>query len=94
MAVFRYDATIDPGQSHFWTVGGNGWFTDDHFPQFDARPVASPGIFPHEGDSPALVYKDFACALQAVWPYLAVYHLTVQNNSDRAIWYKMRVWVP
>ena len=60
------------------------------------RIVPSPGRFPEPGPgSPALTYKDFACAAQDTYPYNGTYFLTVQDDFDRArLPYKMRIWFP
>lgn len=95
MAVYKFSATIGPGESQRWWTGGGDFYDDNHFPQFDVRVIPVPGIFPEGSDtSPALIYKDFACAVNVVFPYRASYFLTVENNSDRTISYDMRIWLP
>jgi hypothetical protein len=92
-SAFRYSATIGPRGTQVWVVGGNGWFTDSHFPQIDVRPIATPSNFP-DANSPNLIYKDFAVRLSSVYPYLAAYKVTVVNTSNIDVAYQMRVWVP
>jgi hypothetical protein len=92
MPSFEYDATIDPHSSQIWSTGGSGYFTSSQFPQFDVRVVATPAVFTGPGGSPALIYKDFACATQDTFPYNGTYSFTVQNDSDIRLPYKMRIW--
>ncbi len=76
-------------------AGGNGWYQEDHFPQFDVRPQVSPELF--AGDrtySVPLLYTDFKCSLSYVEPYPAIYFVTVRNDWDHQIAYEFRVWVP
>jgi hypothetical protein len=94
VSVYKFTSSLDPHTSTVWTVGGNGFFTDDQFPQFDARPLPAPGEFPPTGNSPALLCTDLSCEIEAVSPYNATYHVTVTNNSDRAMSYELRVWMP
>lgn len=92
MAIFRYAATLGPGETHFWSVGGN-YFQSDHVPQLDVRLRPSPGLFTGD-ESPALFYGDFASSISASVPYNATYYVKVENRSDRTVPYDMRVWLP
>ena len=83
MPVFQFNSTINPGQTHYWWTGGNGWYTQGNKPQLDAYPI-NPG-------SP-LVYKDFSCKLEDNG--LLTYYLTVTNTGPYPVSYRMRVWVP
>ena len=95
MPVFEFGATIAAHGVHRWWTGGGDYYASNHFPQFDVRIPPTPAVFPDDsGHSPALVYKDFACAVNDIWPYHASYFLTVENPSDIPIGYRMRVWVP
>ncbi|MFG0329745.1 MAG: hypothetical protein ACF8PN_07585 [Phycisphaerales bacterium] len=95
MPVFTFSATLPPRGVHRWWTGGGDYYDHDHFPQFDARPRPYPGLWPPGSElSPALIYKDFACAIHDTWPYLATYFVTVENPSDRAVSYDMRIYVP
>ncbi len=93
---FTYSATIDAGQTQYWyTGGGNGWYQEGHFPQFDVRPQPSPGIFAGGRTySVPLLYSDFKCSLSSTDPYPAIYFVTVHNDDDHTIPYEFRVWVP
>jgi hypothetical protein len=92
--AFRFSAAIGPHETQRWEVGGGDWFSADHFPQLDARPIATPDTFAEGDPSPALHYGDFAVVLSAEYPYLAAYFVSVTNNSDLEFGYQMRVWVP
>ena len=96
MASFEFTATIPAHSSQRWWTGGGGYYNNGHFPQFDVRVIAAPGVFPGPGPgpSPALIYKDFACAVNDRFPYDATYYLTVQNDSDVDLPYRMRIWLP
>jgi hypothetical protein len=95
-SVYEFAATVGPHSSQRWWTGGNGFYSQGQFPRFDVRIPATPAVFPKgtTGDSPALTYKDFACSVNDTYPYNSSYYLTVQNDSDIAIGYRMRVYVP
>ena len=94
MPVFRFSSSIEPGATHRWWTGGGDYYTDDHFPQLDARPRPRPGSFEDDGNTPALVYKEFSCSIVDTWPYKATYFVTVENPGSRRVSYDMRVYVP
>lgn len=91
---FTFSASIGPHQTQRWWTGGGDWYGNDHFPQLDVRPRPVPGIFIEGDQSPALIYKDFACSISDTFPYRGSYYVTVVNNSHVTIPYDMRVWVP
>lgn len=83
MAVFEYTNTINPGVTHNWWTGGNGWYKKRHKPQLDAYPI-NPGS--------KLIYKNFKCKLGNNG--LLTYYVSVKNEGPYPVSYKMRVWVP
>ncbi|MDH5791894.1 MAG: hypothetical protein OEZ44_06875 [Candidatus Bathyarchaeota archaeon] len=83
MAIFTYDATLNPGQTHDWWTGGSGWYKYYHKPQLDAYPV-NPGS--------KLIYWNCKCKLESNGLY--TYYVSVKNEGPYPVSYKMRVWVP
>lgn len=96
--LFRYSATISPGQSHRWWTAGNGWYARDQTPQLDAQPQPTfPEGISYTGVRVPLWYGDFASQLDTsdfLGNDIYMYFVTVRNDGVEPCMYHMRVWVP